>query len=30
MGYQGPVTMEAFAAGDSETALSAFREAFTI
>jgi len=24
------VTMEAFAAGDSETALSAFRKAFTI
>lgn len=30
MGYRGPVGMEAFAAGDAEAALSAFREAFTV
>ena len=30
MGYRGPVGMEAFAAGDPEVALSAFRSAFTI
>ena len=30
MGYQGPVGMEAFAAGDPEAALEAFRSAFTL
>lgn len=30
MGYRGPVGMEAFASGDPELALQAFREAFTI
>ncbi len=30
MGYHGPVGMEAFAAGDTEAALEAFRDAFTI
>lgn len=30
MGYRGPVGMEAFAAGDPEAALDAFRAAFTI
>ena len=30
MGYRGPVGMEAFAAGDSEAALAAFRSAFTL
>ena len=30
MGYRGPVGMEAYAAGDSEAALKAFRQAFTI
>ncbi|NOD36789.1 MULTISPECIES: TIM barrel protein [unclassified Ruegeria] len=30
MGYRGPVGLEAFAAGDPETALEAFRAAFTI
>ena len=30
MGYRGPVGMEAFAAGDPEAALVAFRDAFTI
>jgi hydroxypyruvate isomerase len=30
MGYHGPVGMEAFASGDPEVALKAFREAFTI
>ncbi len=30
MGYRGPVGMEAYAAGDSEAALEAFRQAFTI
>ena len=30
MGYRGPVCMEAFASGDPETALGAFRSAFTI
>ena len=30
MGYRGPVGMEAYAAGDSEAALEAFRGAFTI
>jgi hydroxypyruvate isomerase len=29
-GYRGPVGMEAFAAGDSEDALAAFRNAFTV
>lgn len=29
-GYRGPVSLEAFAAGDPETALEAFRAAFTI
>ena len=29
MGYHGPVGMEAFAAGDPEAALEAFRDAFT-
>lgn len=30
MGYRGPIAMEAFAAGDAEAALDAFRAAFTI
>jgi len=30
MGYRGPVGMEAFASGDPEIALQAFREAFTV
>lgn len=30
LGYRGPVGMEAYAAGDSEVALSSFRDAFTI
>ena len=30
MGYRGPVGMEAFASGDPETALQAFREAFAV
>lgn len=30
MGYAGPVGMEAFASGDPETALDAFRTAFTV
>ncbi|MBB6413018.1 hydroxypyruvate isomerase family protein [Mesorhizobium sangaii] len=30
MGYRGPVGMEAFASGDPEAALQAFREAFTV
>ncbi len=30
MGYRGPVGMEAYAAGDSEAALEAFRQAFMI
>jgi hydroxypyruvate isomerase len=30
MGYAGPVGMEAFASGDPELALAAFREAFTV
>jgi len=30
MGYSGPVGMEAFASGDPEEALAAFRKAFTI
>ena len=30
MGYRGPVCMEAFASGEPETALAAFRDAFTI
>lgn len=30
MGYRGPVGMEAFAKGDSDKALEAFREAFTL
>ncbi|PZQ47478.1 MAG: hydroxypyruvate isomerase [Rhodovulum sulfidophilum] len=30
MGYAGPVGMEAFASGDPERALAAFREAFTL
>ena len=30
MGYRGPVCMEAFASGDPETALEAFRTAFTV
>ena len=30
MGYRGPVAMEAWAAADSDAALDAFREAFTI
>lgn len=30
MGYNGPVGMEAFAAGDEEAALEAFRAAFTL
>ena len=30
MGYQGPVGMEAYAAGDTESALQRFRQAFTL
>lgn len=30
MGYSGPVGMEAFAAGDADAALAAFRTAFTV
>ncbi len=30
MGYAGPVGMEAFASGDADAALAAFRDAFTI
>lgn len=30
MGYSGPVAMEAYASGDPETALEAFRAAFTV
>lgn len=30
MGYLGPVAMEAFASGDSDLALNAFRDAFTL
>lgn len=30
MGYRGPVGMEAFASGDPEAALQAFRDAFTV
>ena len=30
MGYSGPVGMEAFAKGDEEAALEAFRTAFTV
>jgi len=30
MGYFGPVGMEAFAKGDEEAALEAFRNAFTV
>ena len=30
MGYRGPVAMEAFASGDPEVALEAFRTAFTV
>jgi len=30
MGYRGPVGMEAFASGDAEVALDAFRAAFTV
>ena len=30
MGYAGPVGMEAFASGDAEAALGAFRDAFTV
>lgn len=30
MGYNGPVCMEAFASGDAEAALEAFRSAFTL
>ena len=30
MGYRGPVGMEAFAAGDADAALEAFRDAFTV
>lgn len=30
MGYDGPVGMEAFASGDPEVALAAFRDAFTL
>ena len=30
MGYRGPVGMEAFASGDPEAALQAFREAFIV
>ena len=30
MGYRGPVCMEAFASGEPEVALDAFRSAFTL
>ncbi|MEY9587062.1 hydroxypyruvate isomerase [Sinorhizobium fredii] len=30
MGYSGPIGMEAWAAGDPEAALEAFRTAFTV
>ena len=30
MGYRGPVAMGAYAAGDSDAALQAFRKAFTL
>jgi hydroxypyruvate isomerase len=30
MGYRGPVCMEAFASGEAEAALEAFRAAFTV
>jgi hydroxypyruvate isomerase len=30
MGYRGPICMEAFASGDPEAALAAFRAAFAI
>ena len=30
MGFRGPVAMEAFASGDPEAALDAFRRTFTI
>ena len=30
LGYSGPVGMEAFAIGDADTALAAFRAAFTL
>jgi hydroxypyruvate isomerase len=30
MGYRGPVCMAAFAFGDAEAALAAFRAAFTV
>lgn len=30
MGYSGPIGMEAWASGDADTALAAFREAFTL
>ena len=30
MGYRGPVAMEAFASGEPEAALDAFRRTFTI
>ena len=30
MNYRGPIAMEAFASGDPEVALSAFRQAFTV
>jgi hydroxypyruvate isomerase len=30
MGYRGPVGMEAFAAGDADAALEAFRDAFSV
>jgi hydroxypyruvate isomerase len=30
MGYAGPVGMEAFASGDPEAALEAFRAAFSV
>jgi len=30
MGYDGPVAMEAWASGDSDAALEAFRAAFTL
>jgi hydroxypyruvate isomerase len=30
MGYEGPVGLEAFAKGDADEALVAFREAFTL
>ena len=30
MGYAGPVAMEAYASGDPEAAIAAFRDAFTV